>query len=282
MIGSITGFDTEADSRRPTLILSHDHLWDPSPMDFSLSKNDIHIWCASLNQQPSRFQRLAQTLSADERMRAERFYFEKDRRRFIVRRGLLRTILGCYLGIEPNRLRFCYGPYGKPALAETSGGIALRFNLAHSQGLALYAITHDREIGIDLERVRPISEVEQIAEKLFSTRENAKFRALSMSKKYEAFFKCWTSKEAYLKATGDGLSQPLVLIEVSIAPGEPARLLSIEGDPQKASRWSIQELIPASGYVAALVVEGEGWCLESRQLKEQSVRNIRFNKSPQR
>jgi len=134
--------------------------WRPPPEDLALSSNDVHVWRASLDQLALRFQRLAQTLSADEQLRAERFYFEQDRRRFVVSRGLLRTILGCYLGIEPSRLQFCYGSRDKPALVETSGGGTLRFNLSHSQGLALYAVTRNREIGVDLERIRPISEAE--------------------------------------------------------------------------------------------------------------------------
>ncbi len=238
-----------------------DRLWGPPPADLALSSDDIHVWRASLDQPASRFQRLAQTLSEDERLRAGQFYFEQDRKRFIASRGLLKTILGCYLDIEPSRLQFCYGSRGKPALAETPVGGTLRFNLSHSQGLALFAVTRDREIGVDLERVRAISEAEQIAERFFSARENAVFRAVPMSKKQEAFFNCWTRKEAYVKASGDGLALPLDQFDVSLAPGEPAALLNAKGDPQEASRWSLQELVPASGYVAALAVEGHGWRL---------------------
>jgi len=201
-------------------------------------------------------------------MRAERFYFKRDRKHFIVGRGLLRTILGCYLGIAPNRLQFCYGPRGKPDLAETSGGSKLCFNLSHSQGLALYGVTREREIGIDLEHIRSISQAEQIAERFFSVQENAVFRVLPPSKKQVAFLNCWTRKEAYLKAIGDGLARSLEQIEVSLAPGEPARLLSTEGDPQSAEHWTLQELMPAPGYVAALVVEGYGWRLSCWQWLE--------------
>jgi 4'-phosphopantetheinyl transferase len=239
----------------------------------ALLSDDVHVWCAFLDQPAARAQQLAQTLSADERMRAERFYFERDRKRFIVGRGLLRTILGCYLGIAPNRLQFCYGPRGKPDLAEICGGRKLCFNLSHSQGLALYGITRDRKIGIDLEHIRPISKTEQIAERFFSVRENAVFRALPPSKKQVAFLNCWTRKEAYLKAIGEGLVRSLEQIEVSLAPGEPARLLSIEGDLQSAERWILQELTPALGYVAALVVEGYGWRLKCWQWTAISMRS---------
>lgn len=243
-----------------------DLLWDSSsPADLALSGDDVHVWCASLDQPATRFRRLVQTLSADERARAERFHFEQDGRRFTVGRGLLRTILGSYLGVEPSQLQFCYGCRGKPALA--SGGGTLRFNLSHSQDLALYAVTRDRAIGIDLECIRPISETEEVAERFFSAREIALLRALpvSISEKREAFFNCWTRKEAYTKASGDGLTRPLDQIEVSLAPGEPARLLCIKGDPREATRWLLHELRPASGYVATLVVEGHGWRLACRQ-----------------
>lgn len=241
-------------------MLQQNILWKPRPADLVLSKDDIHVFCASLDQPAPRIQQLAQSLSADERIRADRFYFEQDQKRFTVGRGLLRTILSSYLGIEPSQLQFCYGRRGKPALAATAGGSKLSFNLSHSQGLALYAVTRDREIGIDIEHVRPMAEAEQIAERFFCVQENAVFRALPPNQKQEAFFNCWTRKEAYLKAIGDGLARPLDQIEVTLAPGETVRLLSIEGDPQEASRWSIQQLIPASGYVGAIIVEEpHGW-----------------------
>ena len=137
-----------------------DSLWGLPPSDLALSSDHIHVWCASLDQPASCVQQFAQSLSADERVRAERFHFEQHRNRFIAGRGLLRMILSYYTGIEPSRLQFCYGSRDKPALVETSGGGTLRFNLSHSQGLALYAVTRNREIGVDLERIRPISEAE--------------------------------------------------------------------------------------------------------------------------
>lgn len=242
--------------------------WCPSPEPLTVGSDEVHVWCVTLDQTASRVQSLQHTLSPDERRRAERFYFEQDRTRFIICRGLLRTILGGYLGIEPSRLRFCYGPRGKPALAEISGGDTLRFNVSHSHGLALYAVTGGREIGIDLEHIRPIPEALQIAERFFSAHENAVLRTLPTSQKLEAFFNGWTRKEAYIKARGEGLTLPLDQFDVSLAPGEPAALLSTKGDLQEASRWSIQELTPASGYVAALAVEGHSWRLKCWQWPE--------------
>jgi 4'-phosphopantetheinyl transferase len=144
----------------------------------------------------------------------------------------------------------------------------LRFNVSHSHGLALYAVTRRRKIGIDIERVRPISGPEQLAARFFSAGENAELCALPEHVKHEAFFNCWTRKEAYVKARGEGLSLPLNQFDVSLNPGEPARLLRVERDPQEAARWSLQGLTPAPGYVAALAVEGHGWRLACWEWRE--------------
>jgi len=252
-----------------------DSLWGLPPSDLALSSDHIHVWCASLDQPASCVQQFAQSLSADERVRAERFHFEQHRNRFIAGRGLLRMILSYYTGIEPSRLQFCYGPHGKPALTEASSSDRLCFNLSHSQELALFAVTRDREIGVDLECVRPISDAEQIAERFFSAQENAVFRALPRNQKQQAFFNCWTRKEAYIKARGEGLSLPLKQFDVSLIPGEPAKLLSIRGDPEEASKWSLQALSPAPGYVAALAVEGHGWDLACWRWTESSESQIK-------
>jgi len=225
----------------------------------ALASGEVHVWCATLDQPTSQFLRLAQTLSADEHVRADRYCFTRDRRHFIVGRALLRVILGGYLDVEPDRLRFGYSHHGKPSLAEGSGGGILCFNVSHSQGLALYAVARDRHVGVDLERTRPVDDLEQIAERFFSLREHAALRALPTQMKHEAFFNCWTRKEAYVKARGDGLSLPLDQFDVSLAPGEPARLLHNEREPQEVTRWSLQELTPAPGYIAALAVEGHAW-----------------------
>lgn len=243
-------------------------LWSYPPPDLALLSNEVHIWRASLDQPAWRIQELAQTLSADEYKRAERFYFEQHRQRFIAGRGILRTILSCYLGIEPSKLQFCYGNRGKPALAAIDTDRTLHFNLSHSEGLAMYAITRDREIGIDLEYIRSVPDAEQIAARFFSCRENAVFRALPPGQKQAAFFNCWTRKEAYIKAIGDGLAFSLDQFDVSLSPGEPARLLGIKGSSTAAAQWSLQELTPAPGYVAALAVEGHGWRLMCWQWPE--------------
>jgi len=229
----------------------------PPPLDLALTSDEIHVWCVPLDLSVSRFEMLSQTLSLDERMRAERFHFEKDRKRFIVGRAILRTILGYYLNIEPSRLTFCYGKYGKPALADTFGKETICFNLSHSDGLGLYGFTLGCEIGVDIEHIRDISEMEQIAERFFCASEKAFFRSLPEDKKKEAFFDCWTRKEAIIKAIGDGLSLPLDRFDIALVPGEPARLLSIGGNSKAASGWFVQELKPVSGFTAAFAIQGQ-------------------------
>jgi 4'-phosphopantetheinyl transferase len=240
--------------------------WCLQPKTLVLGEDEVHVWRAALNLSASSVQSLQQTLAPDEQRRAERFHFRKDREHFIVAHGLLRIILGRYLDIKLSQLRFCYSPYGKPALAKESGGDALQFNLSHSHGMALYAVTRRRNIGVDIERVRTDWPSEQVAEQFFASSEVAQLRALPDNAWHEAFFRCWTRKEAYIKARGEGLSLPLDKFEVSLAPGEPAALLSTKGDPEEASRWSMKELRVGPGYAAALVVQGHDWQLICRQL----------------
>ena len=170
-------------------------------------------------------------------------------------------ILGRYLGVHPRKLHFFYGANGKPELATVAGDETLRFNLSHSDGLALLAVTRGRQIGVDLERIRKDLAGEQIAARFFSPRETAELHAVPGNAKPAAFFNCWARKEAFIKATGEGLSCPLDLFDVSLVPGEPAALLSVRGDSQEASRWALRELMAGSGYAAALAVEGDDWRL---------------------
>jgi 4'-phosphopantetheinyl transferase len=193
-------------------------------------------------------------LSPDESRRASRFHFERDRRRFAAARGVLRELLGRYLGVDPSALVFSYGPQGKPALASPWKG--LRFNVSHSGGLALLAFSTDHEIGVDIEQERPVPEMDSIAERHFSPRESAELRLLEERERRRAFFHCWTRKEAFVKAVGDGLSHALDAFDVTLAPGEPARLLRVAGDPEAGRRFRLEGLEPAEGFAAALAVLG--------------------------
>ena len=214
------------------------------------------MWRAATDLAPSHLRRFQQTLSAAERERAGRFCFRKDRERFVAARGLLRTILARYLEVAPNQLRLSSNSHGKPALALESGGDRLCFNVAHSHRMALFAVTRQKEIGVDIERIRPDLANEMIARRFFSPHEVATLLALPENLRREAFFTCWTRKEAYVKARGEGLSFPLDLFTVSLAPGDLPALLRVEGNVQESSRWSLHNLCPGPDYVAALAIEG--------------------------
>jgi 4'-phosphopantetheinyl transferase len=249
---------------------SLDHFWHPPPVALTLSSAEVHVWRTSLELAASCIERLQSTLSADELQRAIRFHFPRDRRRFTVARGVLRNILGRYLGVPPSELGFRYSAYGKPDLADVVDAAGLRFNVSHSHEMALFAVSCGREVGVDIEYLGREIRGEEIAERFFSPRERASLRALPADAKHKAFFNCWTRKEAYIKAHGEGLSLPLNQFDVSLAPGEPAALLATRSDPREALRWSLQALIPGPDYVAALAVEGHGWHLACWQWRETS------------
>lgn len=243
------------------------------PADLKLLDNEVHVWGASFKELQSQVEQLAKILSEDEKKRAGRFHFEQDKINFMSGRGLLRIILARYLKIKPQQLQFSYNAYGKPALLPTPGCKTVQFNLSHSEGMVLYAFTRDseaepsvhRRIGIDLEYLRPIPELEQIIQQFFSVGETSTILSLPPREKQLAFFQTWTCKEAYLKATGVGLAQ-LQQIEVSLIPGEADQLLN--NMAQKLSSWKLQTLKPAPNYIAAIVVEGQDWVLNCWQWQE--------------
>jgi 4'-phosphopantetheinyl transferase len=227
-------------------------LGEPSRGVIGLEGADVHVWTACLDDLSEAA--LRAPLPADERARAGRFHFERDQRRFVAGRGLLRVLLGRYLEADPASLRFGYGPQGKPFLEEYGD---LRFNVSHSGGLALLAFTHGREVGVDVERERPLPEWKDIAGRYFSAWEATELGRLPADERGAAFFRCWTRKEAFIKATGEGLSRPLDAFCVSLAPGEPARLRRVVGEPEAVRRFRLEDLRPAPGFAGALAVEGE-------------------------
>ena len=170
---------------------------------------------------------------------------------------MLRSIIGnYYLGIEPRLLEFCYGSHGKPFLQERFEGRRFQFNQADSNGLALYVFTKDRKVGIDLEYMRIIPEAQQIVAGTFSEYEIKAFNALPDKEKQKAFFNCWTRKEAFIKAIGKGLYYPLDKFDVSVTPNEPASIISINGNLDEASRWSLVDIETQPNFSAALAFEG--------------------------
>jgi 4'-phosphopantetheinyl transferase len=224
--------------------------------DLVLAPSEVHIWFVRLHEMTQQVDSLCEILVPDEVARAAKFRFETGRNEYIVTRSFLRHILGCYTGFAPHRLQFRYSPRGKPALAAEWGGDQMAFNLSHSHGVAVYAVTKDRQVGVDLEYTDRSVEFDQIAERFFSPREASLFRRLPCDKKQEAFFSCWTRKEAYTKAKGEGLFLDLRSFDVTFAPSQPASLLSVAGDSTEAQRWSLADLSAPAGYAAALAIEG--------------------------
>ena len=229
-------------------------LWQSSAQFPTLTKSEIHIWCANLKLTTEEAATLSQYLAADERKRAERFKFEIHRHRFIAAKGTLRKILGKYLEISPEKIKFSAGPHGKPYL-DKSINQELLFNSSDSQNLALYAVVLNHEIGVDVEYIREDFASKEVAQRFFSPYENQVLQGLPEAQKTTTFFACWTRKEAFIKALGKGLSYPLDQFDVSLAPEESAKLRRVGDDPEEAGRWQLCDLKPAQNFVAAVAVK---------------------------
>lgn len=226
-----------------------------------LAESEVHVWSLPLDLPLPRQDQAAAALSPAERERAARFALPQARRRFIAGRGQLRELLGRYLERDPATLEFESGPHGKPALAGAAAASGLQFNLAHSDNLALLAVTRSGPVGVDLERIRPLPDIPRLVARFFSPRENAAFQALRAQEQTAAFFNLWTRKEAWLKATGEGIGQLLAQVEVSFVPGEPVRLLSLPDGVRAVAGWRLEHLEPAPGFVGALVADASAGCV---------------------
>jgi 4'-phosphopantetheinyl transferase len=219
-------------------------------------RREVHVWIVELAAGAAAVETCLRSLSADERERAARFRFERLKTAFTLTRGTLRALLGRYLAMEPGSVRFAYGPRGKPRLALPE--VALEFNVSRSGTFAAYAFAAGCPLGVDIEEVRPMSAQEQVVRRFFSPAERQEWLALDASQRDAAFFRCWTRKEAYVKALGDGLAMPLDSFSVSLRPEAPASPIHAAGDPGAASRWSLYSLAPADGYAGALAVPERG------------------------
>jgi 4'-phosphopantetheinyl transferase len=231
-----------------------------------LSPGEIHVWSIQLDPAPDVVEKLGRALAADEWERANRFRFDRHRRQYVVGRGALRALIAAYAGTRPERVRFRYGDRGKPYVADPASDLQL--NLSNSDEMALVGFVRGGEIGVDIEFLKPMPDCEQIAERFFSASERDVLRALPADRKEEAFFNCWTRKEAYLKAVGTGLAAPLDSFDVTLAPGEPPRMLTLEGSAERAACWYFQHFRPAEKYIGALAIEGDppaggGWRVET-------------------
>jgi len=230
-------------------------MWNTAPARLVLRHEEIHAWRVSLVGERQDYEGYWATLAPDEKARAERYHFDRDRVRFVVARGVLRMILGRYLNLEPQEVRFSYTEYGKPYLPYNLASSDITFNLTHSHDLAVLAVTRARQIGVDLEFVRPDLASESIAERFFARDEVTTLFSLPPLVRTQAFFHCWTRKEAFIKAVGEGLSYPLNQFTVAFTPEDPPALLEIRGSVTEARRWALFELAPGEGYVGALAVQ---------------------------
>ena len=238
--------------------------------NYALQENEVHIWRTGLDIAQSDLVELRQVLSPHEQERVDRFHFEADRRRCAIGRGTLRLLLGAVLKQPASKLQFEYDDFGKPHLIQGKGS-RLRFNVSHSGGLILLAITIGRMIGVDVEMVRTDLDLGGIAARFFSVNEYTSWASLADDVKHEAFFACWTRKEAYLKARGAGLSMATGQFDVSFLSGEAPQLLETRPDPDDVLRWSLRAPRPEPGYAAALAVEGSGWTLKCLDFQHGAV-----------
>jgi 4'-phosphopantetheinyl transferase len=253
----------------------HDHDGGPAGAFLADLGDQIDLWTISLDGDVTSADRQASLLSADEAARASRFRMMGDRRRFAAGRAGLRRILAAYLRADPASLDFSYGPAGKPELAGQPSTSGLRFNLSHSEGWALLAVTRGRAVGVDLERMRAGRDLAAIAGRFFAPAEAAALAGFSPPLHEEAFFAIWTRKEALLKAFGAGLSLPLDGFCVSADPRQPAQLISIACRPGEFDRWSLLDVLLgpplAQGFRAALAIEGRPRACRHFRLGEHPV-----------
>jgi len=226
----------------------------------TLSASSIRVWEFPLTITDGTLHQYASLLSGDEQLRASRFHFETDARRFTVARAKVRSILSGYTGSPGVNLRFHYSRQGKPSLADSTTDI--RFNLSHAGELAMLAVTLSREVGVDVERARPNVEIEKLAQRYFSEHERSALRAISPDQREKAFLRCWTCKEAFLKAQGLGLGRCLDSFDVEANPERPARLIATRPDSAEAGRWWLHEVPTQNGFAAAVAWEGSVEALE--------------------
>jgi 4'-phosphopantetheinyl transferase len=227
----------------------------------TLGENYVHLWRVDLEATASDEARWSTILSTDERTRAARFHFPVDRQYYTAGRALLRQVLAAYLSTDPAALTFVYSSKDKPALGGAHAASGLAFNISHSGGIALFAVTRARQIGVDVEHIRYDLDPAAIATRFFSEAEQEQLSALPADQRHQAFFRCWTRKEAYIKATGEGLSLPLSQFDVSLVADDRDALLATRPDAHEAELWSMRDVAVKPGFVAALCVSGTGWRL---------------------
>jgi 4'-phosphopantetheinyl transferase len=232
----------------------HDIPWSQAAFPTAFPRSNVDVWRVCLDE-PAKAEIEANTLSPDEIARAGRFHFEKDRINFIRCRSALRSLLAGYLAIPAAEIRFEYLTSGKPQLAAEQNPRALQFNVSHSASMALIAVGSEHRLGVDIEKVRGDVDTTSLAERFFSHRERAGLRALPDYLRAPGFYACWTRKEGFLKALGDGLSFPLADFSVTTHPDHSPVLEEIRGSTEACKQWYLADLSGIEGYRATVVVE---------------------------
>lgn len=244
--------------------------WQPDA-SLRLKDGEIHVWRTAVDAHFGEMEALRGLLCPDEQARAARFRYRIHRLRWIVARAVLRRILAHYLDTDPSELHFAVGPHGKPELTPTCNPAGIHFNISHSGNLALYAVG-TVAVGIDVERVKPTTDIVSLARRWFTPGENRGLNQLPLRLRPDGFYAAWTRKEAYFKARGYGLSHGVDHVEVSVDPRTPARLLAAVDDPAVPARWSLVDIRVDAPYRAALVVDGQGQKLVLRDYVDRTAR----------
>ena len=226
--------------------------WPPAPETIRLEPGQVHLWAAALNEFVAQSSKLWALLPPAEQARAEKFRFLEDRNRFVIRRGLLRLVLSRYLEQLPSTIEFRHGAYGKPEVQPAGTSTPLFFNASHSGEIAVCAITSACPIGVDVEHTLEISNIQNIARRFFLPRETQTLMALPAESRLLAFYACWTRKEAFLKATGEGIAESLTKVEVTLAPEDKPGVVSLAGDPRAREHWQLHPFAPAPGYLGCI------------------------------
>jgi 4'-phosphopantetheinyl transferase len=250
-VTAVTRFRDAAVDQTRILFLRPTHFEQMFTAPEAPPTDEVHIQPVLLLGSGEETSTYSAVLSAEELQRASRFRFDHLKTRFILCRGALRILLGRYLGEAPASVQFQYGSKGKPRVES-----GLKFNVSHSGDLAVFAFAAELDVGIDIEQARSIPDMHQIASHFFSMEECADLQSVDMARRSQAFFNCWTRKEAYIKAIGDGLSIPLDSFRVSLHPDHEARLISIQNNPNPTKAWSMHHFAPAAGYIGAVAFKG--------------------------
>jgi 4'-phosphopantetheinyl transferase len=229
--------------------------WTSPAGSLMIEEGELHVWRANLDVPDRDIQAMQSLLSPEELERSNRFFFLRDRYRFIVSHACVRSVLSRYLRIDPDQLSFEQNSFGKPAVIGVSTEMKIEYNLTHSRGFALVAATRGLQVGVDVEYIRSDFGGLNIARRFFSNAEYHVLLSLPAELQSEAFFRCWTRKEAFIKAKGKGLLFPLDEFDVTVHPEEPPALISTRADPEEAARWSLVQADPAYDYCGAVAVE---------------------------